>query len=89
MIFCAETEKNHILSKYLYFVSFSRIDPVTQNIRLSVCRHVAPLAECIRNHVPEESVQVLVQNTHATKCATDPECYICGLSILMFSAVGT
>ena len=65
----------------------SRIDPVAQNIR--VCRHVAPLAECIRNHVPEETVQVLVRHAHVTKCAADPECYISGLLILMFSAVGT
>lgn len=56
VIFCGETEKNHNFPRYLlHFVSMSGIDPVTQNVRLAVCRHVAPLAECIRYHVPEET----------------------------------
>jgi len=70
-------------------MSMSRIDPVTQNTRFLVCTRVAPVAECIRNHVSEEIFQVLVQHAHAKKCATDPECYISGLLILMFSAVCT
>ena len=88
--FCDETEKIHKFPRHLlYFVSMSRIDPVTQNLRPLVCTYVSPLAECIRNYVPEETFQVLVQHALARRCATDPECYISGLLILMFSAVGT
>ena len=65
VIFYGETEKKHKFPRYLYFVSMSRIDPVTQNIRLLLCTNVAPLAEFIRNHVLEETVQMLVQHAHA------------------------
>lgn len=90
VIFFRETEKNHKFPRYLlYFVSMCRIDPLTQNTRFLVCTRVASVEECIRNHVQEETFQVLVQHSHAKKCATDPECYISGLLILMFNAVCT
>lgn len=74
IFFFAEELRKITNSQDTYFVSMSRIDPVTQNIRLSVCRRVAPLAECIGNHEPEENVQVFVEHAHAKQCATDPEC---------------
>jgi hypothetical protein len=109
VISCGETEKNHKFSMYLsYPVSMSRIDPVTQNIRQLVCRHVASLEECIRNlwqkkisrclysmHTPVQhahtstacthqySMHTPVQHAHTKKCATDPECYIFGCSVLL------